>query len=211
MYIILWDYESVWPKVWPQNKRSHYDLYFMAQWFCLVSWRPFDVWTSFFGIMIQDDPTFDLKINVGHCDLYFMVKWFCLIYWRLFAVWTQLIGIMSQHDPKFDFKLNIGHCDLYFMVQWFCLISWRLFDVRTSLSGIMSIWPDVWPQNKYTVTYTSWSSDFALHHCHRVIDLNYFYTLRNGVGRGYSFLPGTCSNSEICYDTLGSIATFIVS
>ena len=52
---------------------SHYDLYFMVQWFCLVSWRLFDVWTSLFGIMTQYDPTFDLKMNIGHCDLYFMV------------------------------------------------------------------------------------------------------------------------------------------
>ena len=29
---------------------GHYDLYFMFQWFCLISWRLFDVWTSYFGI-----------------------------------------------------------------------------------------------------------------------------------------------------------------
>ena len=34
------------------------------------------VWTSYFGIMGQYYPTFDLKINVGLCDLYFMVQWF---------------------------------------------------------------------------------------------------------------------------------------
>ena len=27
-----------------------------------------------FGIIIQYDLMFDLKINVGHCDLYFMVQ-----------------------------------------------------------------------------------------------------------------------------------------
>ena len=43
---------------------GHCDLYFMVQWFCLISWslwRLFDVWTSYFGIMSQYDPTFDLK------------------------------------------------------------------------------------------------------------------------------------------------------
>ena len=73
MNIIIWDYESVWPKVWPKHKWRSLWHYFMAQWFCIISWRLFDVWTSYFGIMGQYDSTFDLKINVGHCDLYFMV------------------------------------------------------------------------------------------------------------------------------------------
>ena len=97
-----------------------------------------DVWTSYFGIMSQYDPTFDLKINKGHCDLYFMVQWFCLISWRLFDVWISYFGIMNQYDKTFDLKINIGHCDLYYMVQWFCLISWRLFDRWTPCFGIMS-------------------------------------------------------------------------
>ena len=62
------------------------DPYFTVQWFCLISWRLFDVWTSYFGIMSQYDLTYDLKINVGHCDLYFMVQWFCLISWRLWCM-----------------------------------------------------------------------------------------------------------------------------
>ena len=88
------------------------DLYFMVQWFSLVSWRLFNVWTSLFGIMNQYDPTFDLKIIVDHCDLYFMVHWFCVISWRLFDVWTSLFGIMNQYDPKFDLRIIVGHCDL---------------------------------------------------------------------------------------------------
>ena len=31
----------------------------------------FDACTSYFEIMNQYDPRFDLKINVGHCDLFF--------------------------------------------------------------------------------------------------------------------------------------------
>ena len=104
----------------------------------VISWRLFDVCTSYFGSMNQYDLTFDLKINVGHCDLYSIVQWFCLISWRLFDVWTILFGIMSQYDPKFDLKINIGHYDLYLMIQWFCLISWRLCDVCTSYFGSMN-------------------------------------------------------------------------
>ena len=79
MNILLQNYESVWPDVWHKNKcRSLWPI-FHVQWFCLIFWRLFDVWTSYFGKMSQYDTTFDLKINVGHCDLYFMVQWFCLI------------------------------------------------------------------------------------------------------------------------------------
>ena len=118
---------------------GQHDLYFMVQWFCHihVSWRLFDVCTSYFGIMNQYDPRFDPKINVGHCDLYFMVQWFCVISWRLFDVWTSYFRIMGQYDQTFGLKINVCHGDLYFMVQWFCLVSWRLFDTWTSLFGII--------------------------------------------------------------------------
>ena len=65
IYIVLWDYESVWPGVWPQNKcRSLWPIFY-GQVICLVSWRLFDVWTILFRIMSQ----YDLKINIGHFDL----------------------------------------------------------------------------------------------------------------------------------------------
>ena len=138
MNTILWEYESVWPDVRPKIIVGHCDLYFMVQWFCLISWRLFAVWTLYFRIISHYDPTFDLKINVGHYDLCFMVQWFCFITWRLFDIWTPFFGIMSQYDPMFDLKIIVGHCDLYFLVQWFCLMSWRLFAVWTSYFRIMS-------------------------------------------------------------------------
>ena len=36
----------------------------MTHWFCIISWRLFDVWTSYFGIKGQYDLTYALKINV---------------------------------------------------------------------------------------------------------------------------------------------------
>ena len=129
---------------------GHCVLYFMVQWFCLISWNLLSGWTSYFGIMSQCDTTFDFKINVGYCDLYFMVQWFCLISRRLFDIWTQYFGIISQYDPMFDPKINVGHCDrhVYFMVQWFCLVCWKLFIGWTSSFGIMSQYdPTFWPQN----------------------------------------------------------------
>ena len=142
MNIIVKDYESVQPDIWPQNKcRSLWPIFHGP----LISRRLFDIWTSYFRIMCQYDPAFDLKINVSHCDLYFMVHWFCLIPWRLFDVWTSYFEIMSQYDPTFDLKINVGLCDLYFMVQWFSLLSWRLRDhylgsMGTSSIGSMFAW-----------------------------------------------------------------------
>ena len=74
------------PKFYLKINIGHCDLYFMAQWFCVISWRLFDVWTSYFGTEGQYDLTFDLKINVGLCDLYFMVQWLCLISPRLWCM-----------------------------------------------------------------------------------------------------------------------------
>ena len=104
MYIILQEYESAWPDIWPTINIGHCDLYSMVQWFCPIhmSWRIFDVWTLLFGIMSQYELMFDLKIKVDYCDLYSMVHWFCLLSWRLFDVWILLFRIMSQYDPKFD-------------------------------------------------------------------------------------------------------------
>ena len=132
---------KTWPSLftWTYGlwSEGQHDLYFTVQWFCLISWRLFDVCTSYFRIMNQYGPMFEFKVNVDHCDLYFMVQWLCLIHWRLFHVWTPLFGIMNQYDPMHDLKINICHCDLYFMVQWFCLISQRLFDGWVSYFQIM--------------------------------------------------------------------------
>ena len=72
---------SVWCKLRPLNKWTlifwimsqcdatfdlkmnvgHSNLYFMVQWFFLISWRLFYGWLSYFWILSQYDTTFDLK------------------------------------------------------------------------------------------------------------------------------------------------------
>ena len=116
MNIIICDYESVWPDAWPQNKCKSLWPIFHGQWFCVISWRLFDVWTLSLGIMGQYYRTFDLKINVCYCDLYFMVHWFCLISQRLFDGWVSYFQIMRKCDPNLYLKINTGQHDLYFMV-----------------------------------------------------------------------------------------------
>ena len=125
---------------------GHHDLYFTVQWFCLISWRLFDVQTPYFGILSQYGLTFDLKINVGHCNLYFMVHWFCLISWRLFDIWTPYFWIMSQYDPMFDLKINVGH-----YISWssdFALYIEESLMMNIILQDYESVWLVIWPQNK---------------------------------------------------------------
>ena len=119
-----------------------------VMWFCLISWRLFDVWTSYFGILSQFDTAFDLKINVEHYDLYLMVQWFCLMSRRLFDVWTSYFRIMSQYVTTFDLKINVGHCDLYFMVQW-CDFALYLEDYLMFEHHTLGLWAGIWPKNKH--------------------------------------------------------------
>ena len=118
------------------NEDQH-DLYFTVQWFCLISWRLFDVCRSYFGIMNQYEPRFDLKINVGHCFLYFKVQWFCLVSWRLFDIWTSLFGIMNKYDPMFDLKINVGHCDL---ISWSSDFAFYLVNYLMYVHHTLGLW-----------------------------------------------------------------------
>ena len=133
---IIWDCESVWPKVWPKNISRLLWPIFHGPVILPYIWRLFEAWTLLFGIISQYDP-FYLKINIGHCDLHFMAQWFCIISWRLFDLGTSHFEIKSQYDLTFDLKINVGLCDLYFRVQWLCLISPRLFDAWVSYFQIM--------------------------------------------------------------------------
>ena len=143
---------------------GHYDLYFIVQWFCLESWRLFDVWTAYFGIMNQYDPTFALKINVGHYDIFHCPLIF-IISWRLFDVWTSYFGIIDQYEKTFDLKINVGHFDLYFMVQYFAFYLEDYFMYVHLFWDYESVWPEIWPQTKWKVivTYILWFSVFALY------------------------------------------------
>ena len=128
---------------------GHCDLYFMVQWFCVISWSLFDVWTSLFGIMNQYNPTFDLKIIVGQYALYFMVQWFYIISWRLSDVWTSYFGIIGQYDQTFDLKSKCKSLWPIFhgpvILPYSLKTIWCMYII---LWDYESVWPQVWPQNK---------------------------------------------------------------
>ena len=105
MNIILWDYESVWPDIWPTNKcRSLWPIYhgpvilphsLKTIWYKnTILWDYESVWP----------PMYDLKK--------------CRSLWSGFkgpvilpySGWTSYFGIMSQYDPTSDLKIYV---DLY--------------------------------------------------------------------------------------------------
>ena len=116
MYIILCEYESVWPEVWPQNKcRSLWPVfrgpviwpYILKVIWCIniLIWDYDSVWpdvwpqTKFYGPAI----------------LLHILK---TIWWR-----NVVLGIMDQCHSKINLVKYMWVSDLYFMVHWFCLIS----------------------------------------------------------------------------------------
>ena len=107
------------------------DLYFMVQWFCLISWILFleyylldkchtwdisSMWPNEWLLTISRSlwPIFH-----GSVILPYILNTIC---------WINVTpGILVPCDPIIDVKIYLCWCDLYFIVQWFCLISWILF------------------------------------------------------------------------------------
>ena len=100
MNTILWDYESVWPDVWPQNICSTLWPIFLGPVILPNTWKLFSGWTSYFGIMSQYDPIYDLQIFVGHYGLYFMVHWICPLSWRLFVILSDYESVWHNIWPR---------------------------------------------------------------------------------------------------------------
>ena len=98
----------------------------IVQWFFFISWRLFDIWIPYYGIMSQYDPMFDHKIFVAHCDLYFMVEWFCLISWNICrSLWPIFYGPLNlPFILKTVWCMNIIH------------------------SYYESVYHNIWPRNK---------------------------------------------------------------
>ena len=153
--------------LWPQNKVGHCDPYFMVQWFCLIPWKLFDVWTSYFEIMGQYDPTFNLKINVGD----WLIFHGPVILSYISKTWWMSV-IFSDNEtvwPKLWPQMNIGKHYLYFMVKWFCLISSRLFDGWTYSWYNGSVWHKDWPHQVYVGQWPVFYGPVILHYILKAI------------------------------------------
>ena len=97
MYIILWDYESVWPEVWPQNKcRSLWPIFHgLVILPCILK----TIWCM--NIIIGEYESvwsdIDLKINVGHCHIFhgslilpYILEEYLLYEHHTFGLWVSM-------------------------------------------------------------------------------------------------------------------------
>ena len=99
--IIIWDYESVWPDIWPQNKCMSVWPIFMVQWFCLISPSLFDGWVSYFQIMRQFDPNFDLNKYRSTWPIFHGLVILLNIF-KIIWLMNIIVGIMDQCDTEID-------------------------------------------------------------------------------------------------------------
>ena len=157
---------------------GQHDLYFTVHWFCLISWRLFNVWTSYFGIMSQYDPTLDLKINIGHCEhlchgpviLPYILKktiWCMNItLWDYVSIWPD---VWPQNKCMSLWPIVHGPVILCYILKTIWCINIILWDYG-------SVWPDVWHQNKFSSLWSIFHpsdfvfyvEDYLLHEHHTV-------------------------------------------
>ena len=138
----------------------------MVQWFCPIFKIPFDIWTSYLQTMKCYDTVFDLNMNIGHYDLYFMSSDFALYLLRSFDVCTSCFQIMKWYDTTFDLSMIVSHCDLSFHGPLILLYIWKpIWHMNIILPDyemvVTQLFTSIWMQ--VTVTYISWSGDFALY------------------------------------------------
>ena len=118
MYIILSEYESVQPDIWPKNKcRSLWPIfhgpvivpYTLKTISCMdiIIWDYESVWPHAWP---QNKCRSMWPIFHGPVILPYILK----------TIWCMYFRSMNQYDPTFDLQINVGHCDLYFMIQWLC-------------------------------------------------------------------------------------------
>ena len=142
MYIILSEYESVWPDIWPQNKcRSLWPIFHgpvivpntLKAFSCMnIIIRDLSLWPIFHSPVILCyilKTIWCMNIILGDYgsewpdvwpQMYVTVtciSWFTdfALYLRLFDGWVSYFQITKQGDTNFDLKIN-SQCDLYFMV-----------------------------------------------------------------------------------------------
>ena len=149
MYIILREYESVWPDVWPQNKcRSLWPIfhdpvilpYILKTIWCMNihNWDYESIWPD---IWPQNKYRSLWPIFHGPVILHYILK----------TVWCMNIILWDYRS--YDLKINVCHCYIYFMVQWFCHVSKAIWWMSVIFSGNETVWPKLWPQSKYRSTW----------------------------------------------------------
>ena len=120
----------------------------MVQWFCHISWRLFDVWSSYFGIMSQYDLTWPQNKcrslwPIFHCPVilpYMLKTVSCMnIILRDYdSVWPD---VWPQNKSMSLWPTFHGPVILPCILKTIWCMNIILWDYE-------SVWHDIWPQNK---------------------------------------------------------------
>ena len=162
MNIILGNYESVWHNIWPQNV-GHYDLYFMVQWFCLIAWKLFDIWTPSWDyesvwpdVWPQNIYRTLWPIFHGPVILPYILKtiqWLNIILLDYESIWPD---IQPQNICRSLCTIFHGPLNLPYILK----TVWCMNIILSDYEPVWHIWP--WNKCRSLWPYISWYSDFAL-------------------------------------------------
>ena len=129
-------------------KVGHCDLHFMVQWFCLISWRLFEVLTWYLGIMSQYDLMLDLKksgslwpVFYGSVILPYILKaiW-CInmIPWNDESVW---LDAWPQNKSGSLWPIFHGSVIMPYTLK-------AIWGINMIPWNNESVWLDSWPKKK---------------------------------------------------------------
>ena len=139
------------------------DLYFKVQWFCEISWKLFDV----MNIILQDYgsvwPDVWPQNKCRSLWLYFLVQWFCLLSPRhlMDARHSWYNGSVWHKD--WLHQVYVGQWPIFHGPVILPYISKTIWWTSVIFSDNETVWPKLWPQNKYRSTlsprlFDGWTS-----------------------------------------------------
>ena len=102
-------------------KLCHCDLYFMVLWFCLISWRQFDVYTWYFGLTSQYDLMLDLKIKFF---IVTYISWFSGLYLENYFMYKAVTLVGGIREPLLTCS-SLDLCCLQILISFICV--WGMF------------------------------------------------------------------------------------
>ena len=142
----------------------------------------FDAWVSYIKIMKQCDPNFDLKVNVSqHHGLVILLNIFKIIWWM-----NIIVGIMDHVAHRLTLS---SICRSVTYILWCSDFASYLEDYlmeKCCSWAIGLVWLKDRPCKIYVGQWHVFHGPLILPYIIVILDLYYFYTLRNGAGWGFS-------------------------
>ena len=127
---------------------GHCDLYFMVQWFYLISWR-LDIWTPYFwdyesvwpdvwaqNIWSTLRPIFHGWVILP--NILKTIQWLNIILWDNESVWPDM---WPPNSCRSLWPIFHGPVNLPFILK-------TVWCMNIILPAYESVWHDIWPQNK---------------------------------------------------------------